>query len=582
MGFMATPPDYHALQNQYVDYLRNFDDYTGPWLDLYCETYPDAPDNNDVWNACYAYTVLVPKDQVDKVIDVPRWEWNCIAHPPGFQVTSSSEGDELPRQPQDNVIDSYRYTDDLNADIGKRLVVFQDYDSIRPPNMPELSEDFRIYHNLWISADRSKAYKINLENGTDNLVARISPTKIQVRTPLVRQYLAGRQYCLVKYVDARALGTSHDNSHMLDTIYIESGKYHIERTSSEDVLDLVSTTSVIVDEDSIYSRIRGKAAMHPGNFKESGLYPYYDPHDWEKLGQGYKEFIIGENKDGSPKKFTSDPDLLGNYFGANPDAPHYLTPVYFDKKVLEKYERDTRYRIEPRSIRCGTLWLVRVDNDHADYVMVWLGDLGTDLPPIEANHWLLHNIPPPEDGIRGVSEMTIRQDLLNQFADPVSPEHVFTSKYEILKEKWSGHYGWSLYEDLHEHDQYALSIRLPRNDQDIEGRDQQIASMQKLLIEYLNNASISGALRETNNEVGDKSITLLDILLKEWDYIHRDRTIKFLRDLQKWRSKTIHKKSSSYDYLLEDQTTPVDAKEFVEEMLHRAISMLEDLIQLPQ
>ena len=443
--------------------------------------------------------------------------------------------------------------------------------------MPELSEDFRIYHNLWISADRSEAYKINLEDGSDSLVARISPTIIQVRTPLVRQYLAGRQFCLVKYVDARALGTSHESSHISDTIYSEAGRYHIERTSSADVLDLVSATSVTVDKNSIYSRIRGKTAMHPGNFEESGLYPYYDPHDWEKLGQEYKEFMIGENKDGSPRKFTSNPDLLGNYFGANPDAPHYLTPVYFDKKVLEKYEGDTRYSIEPRHIRCGTLWLVRVDNDHADYVMVWLGDLGTDLPPTEANHWLLYNIPPPEDGMRGVSEMTIRQDFLNQFADPVSPEHVFTSNYEMLKEKWNRRYGWPLYEDLHEHDRYALSIRLPRNDQDIEGRDRQIASMQKLLIEYINSSSIRKALREASQATDDQTITLLDAFLKEQGYAQRSNTIKFLKDLQIWRSKTLHKKTSSYDRLLKNQT---DARRIVEGMLHRAISMLEDLIQL--
>lgn len=37
VGFVATPPDYHTLQSQYVDYLRNFDDYTSPWLDLYSE-----------------------------------------------------------------------------------------------------------------------------------------------------------------------------------------------------------------------------------------------------------------------------------------------------------------------------------------------------------------------------------------------------------------------------------------------------------------------------------------------------------------------------------------------------------------
>src|SRR2546422_7672542 len=49
--------------------------------------------------------------------------------------------------------------------------------------------------------------------------------------------------------------------------------------------------------------------------------------------------------DGEPVEHTSNHEKLGNYFGANADAPHYLTPIYFRKEVLGKYYADPdRYR----------------------------------------------------------------------------------------------------------------------------------------------------------------------------------------------------------------------------------------------
>ena len=40
------------------------------------------------------------------------------------------------------------------------------------------------------------------------------------------------------------------------------------------------------------------------------------------------ESLIDEN--GKEIRHTCNPSCLSNYFGANPTAPHYLTPVYFD------------------------------------------------------------------------------------------------------------------------------------------------------------------------------------------------------------------------------------------------------------
>lgn len=40
--------------------------------------------------------------------------------------------------------------------------------------------------------------------------------------------------------------------------------------------------------------------------------------------------------DGNEISHTCNPKKLSNYFGANPDAPYYLTPVLFDASVLGK------------------------------------------------------------------------------------------------------------------------------------------------------------------------------------------------------------------------------------------------------
>ena len=42
-------------------------------------------------------------------------------------------------------------------------------------------------------------------------------------------------------------------------------------------------------------------------------------------------YLLDEN--GKEIRHTCNPSCLSNYFGANPSAPHYLTPVYFDAAV---------------------------------------------------------------------------------------------------------------------------------------------------------------------------------------------------------------------------------------------------------
>jgi hypothetical protein len=104
---------------------------------------------------------------------------------------------------------------------------------------------------------------------------------------------------------------------------------------------------------------------------ECGIWPY------EEKAKPHVEFIIGIDRDGKEVSHSCHPEKLANYFGKNPDAPHFLTPVVFRREVLKKYfDHPERYEISDGYLRCAGLWGLRMDNHSEDRVTVFLGDLG--------------------------------------------------------------------------------------------------------------------------------------------------------------------------------------------------------------
>ena len=90
-----------------------------------------------------------------------------------------------------------------NDDGFEPLVIRQDHYGVRPPMRPQLSEEFRLYHNLWTD-DGAKFLKINAD-GSEELAAEIGAEKVRVRTPLLRQFQAAKQTDLRVGGGARAL-----------------------------------------------------------------------------------------------------------------------------------------------------------------------------------------------------------------------------------------------------------------------------------------------------------------------------------------------------------------------------------------
>ena len=143
----------------------------------------------------------------------------------------------------------------------------------------------------------------------------------------------------------------------------------------------------------------------------------------------YVEFIIGVDDSGEPTTYTSNPSALANFFGANPNAPNFLTPIHFGKDVLDKYyQKPSKYSVKSGFLHCGHEWGLPMDDNHNDKVCAWLGDLGR-IPYDEQLHWRAHNIPPSGT----LSKKFYANQILAEPTDSNRPDHLFTRSYDNLR-----------------------------------------------------------------------------------------------------------------------------------------------------
>jgi hypothetical protein len=257
----------------------------------------------------------------------------------------------------------------------------------------------------------------------------------------------------------------------------------------------------------------------------------------------YCDFIIGDDGRGNPIMHTCDPEKLANYFGKNPEAPHYLTPVHFRRDVLQKYyDNPQRYTVSDADVRCGALWSMRIDNDHPNRVVVWLGDLGQDLSEEERLHWRHYNIP-PEGPL--ISRTGYLRDIRGVFADPEMPDLVFKHEYPRFRERWKNQYGWDLFLPLREGDKHVFDIlRIPLSD-NLAEFDDQVLALAKLLVDSLNEKQLAASL-SGGSKSDERGIAKLERWLREQGAKDFEQHVQFLRRLQALRAGSAHRKGKEY------------------------------------
>jgi hypothetical protein len=248
-----------------------------------------------------------------------------------------------------------------------------------------------------------------------------------------------------------------------------------------------------------------------------------------------------------------------------------LTPVFFRREVLNKYYADPdRYSVEDGYIRCAGLWGLRLDNDVPDHVVVFLGDLGRDIPLSEARYWRSFNLTPQEQ----LSETLIKRAFLGQFADPVSVDLRFARVYAETKTVWEKAYGWPLFSDLHDDDAHILAkLHVPAGDSQSEF-DEQVLYLAKLLVDYLNEDAITKSLQAPVK--GEKGLAKLERFLAERGATDAAALVRPFASIQGLRSRgSAHRKGSDFD--LSVAIGELSRTEGLRKLMSEAVNGLESL-----
>ena len=467
------------------------------------------------------FSALVPPKKIPRLVkETGGWDIGPDDGTPEIWTRYRGEGKDI------------RYCPFGNKDGIEPIVIWRSFHGMRPDYL-ELAQEFRLYHNLYPDPTRNRFIYFD-KNGDESDAVRYGKEFMEIRTDLLKKFCAIKQMALAVYVESFRY-----SFYTLEELGLSEIRKKEKGVHYWFPLAVVPQKNLFLENkfETIGLIVGGKKYVLPDPM----------PSDEEAEKEQFQEFIIGTDSTGKVIRHTCNPALLANFFGANPDAPNYLTPVFFRSEVFSKYYADPgKYSVEDGYLHCGGIWGLRMDNDHSNYVVVWLGDLGSNLTETERNYWLSFNIPP--EG-RKISKTNFKRAILDRFADPIRPDLVFKQVYTQFNHDFRQTKEWEFFLPLHPDDQhFFIGLHLLSKDTQAEF-DSQLLALTKVLVDSLNEKEITKGLATLTGN--DKGITKLEKFFSEQGFLDFDTHIKFLRGLQDLRSKSAaHRKGSNYDELI--------------------------------
>lgn len=466
---------------------------------------------DDKWDIFFQ-SYLVPADRTEEQLKTDTYDAYGLLRP-GVTVYGAWDSGEAAY---------YKWGNNTSIE---PLVIKRDYNDLARDNI-EIVEEFRFLFNLYYNS-QSKEY-VDLENDTS--VVKISDDNlVSIHKRYLKSYLAIKNMALIIHIDSRCTDIVED------IFPTDSFDYRNDDNTVFYTVNIGRGHNGIQEEN--FSILFGKKVLFGCKLKDCNIWPYNEKKQ-------YIEFIVGVDDNGRELHYTCDPSKLSNYFGANPDAPHYLTPIFFDSAVLSKYySNPEKYKVDDGIIRCGTLWSLYIDNQNTGYVSAYLGDLGRNLPSEQEQHyWRGFN----KALDAKLSTTKFKRDFMALPASSQSQDFVFKNTYVKTNRQFAEKAGWPLFLELDEQDRYNFEgLRIPINNSIVE-MDMLVLSLVKVLLDSLNEKEIVSHLTGTYEKLVG-SIAKLEVWFQEKQLTGYQDHIKFLRNLQELRSSgTGHRKGKSY------------------------------------
>lgn len=457
-------------------------------------------------------SIFIPISYKEKALSDLAWNLNSDNSKPRIESFYSGESKYLRFGNQEGL---------------EPLVISRNFNDLKPSYI-EISEEFRLFYNLYLD-ETKKSYIRFDDDGNSKIIITFSENEVKIRLKELLQFLAAKSmYLLIQY-DCR-----EHTPYSIDKLMLTKGVLESNLKSNGKSNYIYEIYCGDCMGNDTFTRLSAKKILLP-----------FIPSSVSK-SKKYQDFIIDIDAQGDDITFTCNPDELADFFGKNPDSPNYLTPVCFEKKVLEKYYLEpTKYRVEDSHLYCGSLWSLSIDNNHDDYVQVWLGDLG-GLPEKEQIYWRSFNI----QNIGKVSNTYLKRQIMAEFTDSDYPDHIFKAKYLKLLEKSLKLLNWHILLPLAEKDKPYLDELHMLTVEEQHKFDILVLALTKILIDSINEKRINELL-DTQELVNLKgSISKLEALLKRCNIEDNilSSQIFFLRKLQNLRSaSSAHRKGSNFD-----------------------------------
>lgn len=516
------------------------------------------------------------------MVTVSRWNWENVRNDyfilggliPANLVEEILSGDHISRvienvwpepaayaPPGESQIKYFRWDVDENMYGTEPLVIGRRFSKMKE-NYFEISEEFRLFHNLYHDKETNTYIKID-DAGNEETIAIVKPNEVRIRLKEIQQFLAVKEMFLSMLFE-----------------FNEYSKYSLQELSLSDVErefkreglmfwrhDYSDETSTYRKEFKSDSRLRGRRLIKPLPKSKSGLGDFAEKRK-------YAEFMVDVDANGDEVYYTCDPYKLSDGFGENSGATSKYTIVHFRKQVLDKYYNEpSKYKVEDSMVDCGK-WSMQIDNHASDKVCVYLDELGISLPYTEQLHWRAYNIPP--EG--GMSKPFYERMVEGKWASSDQPDLLFKQSYEQLQKVCDEYLGWQLLKPLDPGDEYRLRrLRIPTVNEESHFKDL-VSDLTSVLIEAFNEKRLKDLIPNDQQKDIKRGIGRLEYVLDTQAITGSKKHIAFLRSL--WDLRTT--RSSSHLEILDDKRYERAAAHFDLENLDRQeafVKILEEAVE---
>lgn len=375
------------------------------------------------------------------------------------------------------------------------LIAIRDFDKY--PTIYEINPKLVWYDNLCRVGHEYKNPK------SDEVEIKAGEHKVEIRASYLKDFLSANESYLAVVFDHRRYFGNDVITDKKDYEVYSGNNYYAYWCMNK--IDRMSELSKSYD---YCSSIIGKVIISPY------AKPRHEDYKYFFKDERYEKFVINTDENGEEIEFECNPSSLDNNFGANPGKPHFLTPTYFDIKVLDKYKADPRnYEIQDSEIYYLRDWSIPFCINEEDKVVVWLGDLGR-IPYKEQQYWKSFNESP-----KGKMEQKFfARQILNLWTDPSRLESQLIHSLQMVNEYTIKKYNAALFLELSEADtEIYRSFVIPTN-LSIPEYQQFLMKLCKLTAESINTKLFKFVMGDEYD--GNKgSIAQLDDFLK---YIELD------------------------------------------------------------